>query len=208
MQGLQLQFEPVFQNEQLFLSEDSSCDMFPCVSLFKAYLSHFELLHDDAVVWREDDSYHLIDAANPSSLELLLSVPSALVYDEIRFYLGIDSLTSVSGAFGGDLDPTKGMYWTWNSGYVHFKLEGKSGRVASVSKTFDFHLGGYHGPHAVFEKIELPFPNTSDATIRIDLDSWLREIDLKQSNKIMSPGAKANELAEGIPRIFSVYEKK
>jgi hypothetical protein len=44
----------------------------------------------------------------------------------IRFLLGVDSARNVSGIQTGALDPARGMFWTWNSGYVMAKIEGSS----------------------------------------------------------------------------------
>jgi len=38
----------------------------------------------------------------------------------------VDSLANVSGAMSNDLDATKGMYWSWQSGFINLKIEGKS----------------------------------------------------------------------------------
>jgi hypothetical protein len=66
----------------------------------------------------------LIDFDENDSNALCLEIPDDIEFDAIQFNLGLDSLTNVSGALGGDLDPTKGMYWTWQNGYVNFKLQG------------------------------------------------------------------------------------
>ena len=40
-------------------------------------------------------------------------------------YLGVDSVLNYNGVHEGALDPINGMYWTWQTGYIHCKLEGK-----------------------------------------------------------------------------------
>ena len=72
----------------------------------------------------------------PSSLAL--QIPSNIPFSKLKFQLGIDSLTNVSGAMGGDLDPTKGMYWTWQSGYINMKIEGKSNSCKTRKNQFQF----------------------------------------------------------------------
>lgn len=91
----------------------------------KIYISELSILNDKNVIWKEQNSFHLIDFSHPSTLLLILKLPSYQSFNKLKFNLGIDSLTNVSGAMGGDLDPTNGMYWTWQSGYINFKLEGK-----------------------------------------------------------------------------------
>ena len=40
----------------------------------------------------------------------------------------------------------RGMYWVWNSGYIFFKLEGKTvNEIDSLQKRFQYHIGGYGG---------------------------------------------------------------
>ena len=97
------------------------------IETFKFYMSGIELWNDDKKVFEEINSFHLIDASIPGSLNLLFVVSLNLNYDKIKFNIGIDSTANVSGAMSGDLDPTKGMYWTWQSGYINFKLEGNEG---------------------------------------------------------------------------------
>ena len=82
---------------------------------------------------------------------LCLEIPEDTEFDAIQFNLGIDSLTNVSGALGGDLDPTKGMYWTWQNGYVNFKLQGTSDLCNNPKNEFEFHLGGYLKPFNNYE---------------------------------------------------------
>jgi hypothetical protein len=92
----------------------------------KFYISGLELWNDSKQVWKEPNSFYLLDFSDSNSLHLLLNADQDLAFSKIIFSLGIDSLTHESGAFGGALDPIKGMYWTWQSGYINFKLEGKS----------------------------------------------------------------------------------
>ena len=44
----------------------------------------------------------------------------------------------------GDLDPVHGMYWTWQSGYIQFKLEGLL-RDSAGERKLELHLGGFEG---------------------------------------------------------------
>ena len=110
------------------------------------YASNFQFLDKGKVVLAEKNSVHLIDLDKKSPFQFIIGNKSKLVFDQVKFDLGIDSTTNVSGALGGDLDPTKGMYWTWQSGYINFKLEGKSLACKTRNNEFQFHLGGYQNP--------------------------------------------------------------
>ena len=125
-----------------------------------------------------------------------------LTFDSVSFTLGVDSITSVSGAFGGDLDPTNGMYWTWNSGYVNFKMEGKSAVCNTHKSAFTFHLGGYMAPYRSAQVVGLHVAPTNEAIIRLDLSKFLAEIDLNKEHTIMSPSMRAVEISAVIARSF------
>lgn len=172
------------------------------IETLRFYLSNIALLKGGQPVWQESESYHLIDAADPTSLQFILNVPDELAYDSIQFLLGIDSVTSVSGAMGGDLDPTKGMYWSWNSGYVNFKLEGVSPLSDSRNHEFQFHLGGYLPPFQSAQQIRLAANEKEAMAIKIDIGKILKEVDLSQQTHIMSPGAEAQQLAARVATFF------
>ena len=80
-------------------------------------------------------------------------------FNTIAFNLGIDSITNVSGAQGGDLDPTKGMYWAWQSGFINIKLQGTSNSCPPPKNEFEFHLGGYQYPFNSLQTIILKTGN-------------------------------------------------
>ena len=174
------------------------------IEAFKFYISAIELLKDDKIVWKEENSFHLIDFADDKSLTIVIAGASNIIYNTIRFNLGIDSLTNVSGAMGGDLDPTKGMYWTWQSGYVNLKLEGRSNVCKSRNNAFQFHLGGYQYPFNALQKLILKVEENKKVDIVLDIKNFIESIDLSQQNQIMSPSKQAVSLSEKAVEIFRV----
>jgi hypothetical protein len=46
------------------------------------------------------------------------------------------------------------MFWAWNTGYIHTKLEGTLAR--SVTGTFAWHMGGFKAPYANQRWLRLP----------------------------------------------------
>ncbi|MFM1875276.1 MAG: hypothetical protein RL266_1013 [Bacteroidota bacterium] len=173
--------------------------------MLRFYISRVQLLNEEEVVWQESDSYHLIDVADSASLEFRL--PSGFKANGLSFLLGTDSLANVSGALGGDLDPSKGMYWAWNSGYINFKLEGTSPVCTSRNNQFQFHLGGYAYPNATVQELMFPISGSS-ITVLVDVAQLLATIDLKVSSVIMSPGAEAVALSEQAATIFRVKDEE
>jgi hypothetical protein len=199
-----LNFQPVFNGKELVLDSSyfRSGDTVRITQL-RFYISSVEFLKGDSVTWRESPSYHLLDFSIPSSLTLPLTT-SAGSFDRVRFNLGIDSMTNVSGAQGGDLDPTKAMYWTWQSGYINFKLEGHSSLCQSINNEFLYHLGGYQFPFSALQNIMLTTGEAKEITIRLDLSKFLTPELLTSHTFIMSPGEKAVAMAGKIKTAFSI----
>lgn len=168
----------------------------------KFYISNIQLLFSGNVVYTESGSFHLIDAADAKSLKISLHPDSKISYNEIHFNLGIDSNTNVSGAQGGDLDPTKGMYWTWQSGYINFKLEGTSVVCPTLKNKFEFHLGGYQAPFKTLQAIRLKIHSKGVKDIYLDLKKYFDAIDLKKQNQVMSPNQQAVELSAILTKCF------
>jgi hypothetical protein len=144
--------------------------------------------------------YHLVDAEDTISWSVVIA-RSAPPY----FLLGVDSLTNVSGAFGGDLDPIKGMYWAWNSGYVNLKLEGSSPACPTRRNEFQFHLGGYQPPYATAQQVALPGDVTGPIEVRMDVATLLQHIDLRVEHNVMSPGEQAVALSRTAANMFSCH---
>ena len=96
------------------------------VRTFKYYISHI-VLQDDATGKKQffNNDYFLVDEADSASKKITLQTSISNV-SSVHFLLGVDSLKNVSGIQTGNLDPSKGMFWTWNTGYVMAKLEGNS----------------------------------------------------------------------------------
>lgn len=171
----------------------------------KFYISGIELIRQHKSVWKETNSYHLIDAFHEPSLSLPLNVPPKLKYDRIKYNIGIDSATSVSGALGGDLDPTKGMYWAWQSGYINFKIEGNSNLCKTRNTEFQYHLGGYQLPHNNLQTIFMDM-SKEQLHVLIDLKKLILELPLTQKHHIMSPGNEAMLMTEKVINCLSVIK--
>lgn len=169
----------------------------------KFYTSNFELLQNNKIVFKEKNSFHLVTADSVNK-NITLSVPSKLQFNTLKFNLGIDSLTNVSGALGGDLDATTGMYWTWQSGYINFKLEGKSNVCNNPKKEFQFHLGGYTNPLNALQNITLNVETKNITNVVFDVKQFIEEIDLSKQNHIMSPNSQAVTLSQQAAKCFKI----
>ncbi len=161
----------------------------------KFYVSKIELLNKGILAYAEDNSFHLMDAASATTMLIKLNVPEGVTYTTIRFTLGIDSVTNVAGALGGDLDPTKGMYWTWQSGYINFKLEGSCSVSNARNHEFQYHIGGYRYPNSATQVVTLENVVARKCLVQIDLGEFIRGIDMTTTDHIMAPSVEAVTLA-------------
>ena len=203
-EGISVSFVPVFGENSLELekyypiSENDSV----MIEGFKWYISQVALLQNGESVWEEPKSYHLLEVEKENTLAFSLPVPPGLVFNQLRFSLGIDSLTNVSGAMGGDLDPSRGMYWTWQSGYINLKLEGRSNLCQNRNHEFGFHLGGYDLENNALQTLVLPVNEGRKIAIRADIQPFLSNINLTKQAQTMSPGKEAVLLSQKAKTIF------
>jgi hypothetical protein len=123
------------------------------LSKLNYYISNIKLKTNDdkEFVVPQDSCYFLIIEDEEESHGVVLNNIPAGDYNQISFTIGVDSLRSTMDISKrqGVLDPAQGhdgMYWTWNSGYIFFKMEGIS-PAAPVDQAhkFYYHIGGYGG---------------------------------------------------------------
>jgi hypothetical protein len=201
--NLKFRNESLVQNKKYISESKDTLE----IEVFRFYISKIKIQYSDATTFSEPNSYHLIDIENPNSLKIPIAKTSDKSISKVTFSIGIDSLASVSGAMSGDLDPTKGMYWAWQSGFINMKIEGKSSSCKTRKNAFQFHIGGYMKPNYAIRTIELK-PINSDLKINVDLAELFKYIKLSENSSIMIPGSKAMELADKAIGMFSVINKE
>lgn len=153
---VKLKFDLIVNGKKLVLNDytytNSNGESFN-ISLLKFYVSNIVLGKPNGETYTvpKMESFFLIDAQDNKSLYPIISAPEG-EYSYLQFNLGVDSLTNTLPAEQrtGVLDVSKhDMYWTWNSGYIHFKIEGASPQANTVNNQFKYHIGffgGYSSP--------------------------------------------------------------
>ena len=175
------------------------------IETFKFYVSNIEIQFTDNTRIKPQNKYHLIDIENPNSLSIPIALKQNKAIAKVTFNIGIDSTASVSGALAGDLDPSKGMYWAWQSGYINMKIEGKSNSCKTRKNQFHFHLGGYLKPNCALRTVVLETTKSTETIeIAVDLEKLFSGIDLSKTNSIMIPGQKAMTMADLTAKMFTV----
>lgn len=186
------------------------------IQRLKYYITNIELLNTKAGKrYAVPESYFLVDNDDEQSKTITVSVPEEN-YDGISFLLGVDSVHNVSGAQTGALDPMNGMFWTWNSGYVSIKMEGRSPASNLPQHLIEYHLGGFKGPDNVNHRIDLLFPAPGVSInrgkkiiihVKTDINSFfnaVHSLPIKDSPACTSPGDLARQYAENYSRIFNI----
>jgi hypothetical protein len=202
-QEVTVRFRPIYNGQEILLNKEypetnGSSIQFTTLRFYVSELYFTDVLGQELM----GEQYHLVDLEDSSSLTILKHTDGIL---NLRFLLGTDSLTNVSGNLEGVLDPINGMYWAWNSGYINFKLEGKSSLAGSKDKSFEYHIGGYLPPFpTVNELIFTTESNSKEVIIEINIDQWLSKIDLSTDHSLMIPGEKASKLAKELVPIFNI----
>jgi hypothetical protein len=174
------------------------------IDVLKFYISGIELRLAGKTVWQDANHYYLMNLEN-KSMSIRLQNVTAATYDELIFKLGVDSVMSVSGALGGALDPTLGMYWAWQSGYINFKLEAST--TQSTDHKFVLHIGGYSFPNKALRTIALAVKPNSRQTINLNLHQFFSALDFKSESRVMSPGKTAMKLADNALKMFSISKE-
>ena len=166
-------------------------------SNIKFYVSNPFVYKNDSLIKIPTKRYHLVDLNNPESMILQTQTED---FNQIQFSLGVDKQTNLDGVKGGDLDPLKGMYWTWNTGYINIKIEGLIYSRASKVKVFKYHIGGFEPPIDTTQKVILS--KIYNQPIIIDMDRFLDRIDFNENLMVLSPGASSVELSANFKGSF------
>lgn len=98
------------------------------------------------------------------------------------------------------------MYWTWQNGFINFKLEGESSLCPTRKNKFQFHVGGFQEPYATSQEVSLKAKGAKPLVIKVDVASFFNAIDISQTNTVTSPNKNAVMVSKVLPNLFSVHE--
>ncbi|MCH2224254.1 MAG: hypothetical protein MK066_05740 [Crocinitomicaceae bacterium] len=149
---------------------------------------------------------YLIDKEDSNSFTIDFPTISRSSIRAVHLTLGTDSLTNISGVLDGDLDPINGMYWSWNTGYINFKIEGKR-NIHSKTTSFEYHIGGYLTPFPTSRQLAFSTLDSSDSiNINIDLNYLFSHFNMDKNPSVLIPGKLSSDLSKLIQQSF-VLEK-
>lgn len=197
-----LQLGSVYQNQ---LGESFT------LKKFKYYLSGFSASSVPA-----RPAYFLVDLADSNSTTIRLKLPSGS-YTSLNWLIGVDSAANCSGAQTGVLDPVHDMFWTWNTGYIQFKIEGIADSSTAPNGKFEYHIGGYRHPFNSLQSCQIqwkkPLQINSGRTTRVELEMDLQRfwdhagVSFREQPVVAVPGEPAVKLARAFKTCFYLIEQ-
>ena len=208
-QQIVIKFHHTANGKPLVLQDSSYTNPFGelyQLTRLKYYISHIGLAK------KPESRVELIEAGATDSI---IMNPKAGNYSKLYFTLGVDSALNNSGAQAGALDPLNGMFWTWNSGYIFFKMEGYSTASAADLNRIEHHVGGYLYPNNVAKNMVLDLPQpmhvkpADKKTIHVEMNLdhyWkgINDIKIAEQALLMTPGGLALKAAENFTAMFSI----
>lgn len=139
------------------------------VSELSYYLTNVSLFNENNV-WVNLGNYDLVDVTDAASMNIALANVPAGTYSKIRFLIGVDSLANSTGVHEGELSPAFGMYWTWATGYVFFRMKGR----CSGNRSLTFDIGG----DANLAPVEISLTNFKKAGTSFTVNTWFNVADI------------------------------
>jgi hypothetical protein len=185
------------------------------ISTYNYYLSNFVFTDKNGNRFVEPESYHLVKANMPESLEFSVSnVPSA-EYVSVEFLIGVDSARNFSGAQVGWLDPQYEMFWTWKTGYIMAKLEGRSPQSANTNNSISYHIAGVKGANNVLQKVQISLPSSATVAkeksptlfMQSNAETWFTSTNFPGFSMLASIGVEGNDavnMAKNYSKMMSV----
>ncbi len=185
------------------------------VTNFKYYISNIELEYQNSKKSFVVQGSYLIRQDEENTWTVELDEIPADSYRNISFMIGVDSLHNCSGAQSGALDPVNGMFWTWNTGYIFMKFEGKSPASKSPGRIFEYHIGGYKEPTNFIRSTTLSFEKeamtmiaakTTQLYIKTDASKILKGSNTIDFSKMSSVTDfhYADKIADNYVNMFSI----
>ena len=190
----QIELLPLWKNEVLVLNKPYTVRNGSLkVDQWKCYWQARALYYQHKPVFVFPENHHLANAENQSGYVWTCQLPDQLEFDAIEIQLGVDSGIQEQGVLGGDLDPEQGMYWSWQSGYIHHKIETRS---SDSSLNFILHVGGYRSPYNTIQTLRIPIKTSNTIQLGFAVDEYLQEASNLGLLQVMRPGTAAMDLAE------------
>lgn len=212
---LVIQFQHFVKDQELILDSvtyQNSLNQPFQITAFKYYVSNIRLVKADGMTV-SIPGYFLVNEEEAESQNLHLPNLPEGPYSAIEFLVGVDSARNCSGIQKDALDPAKGMFWAWNTGYIFLKLDGISPQSTAPGHKLEYHMGGFKQPNNHLRTIRLETPgmqiqSKKTTTFEIKTDAAALLSSTHKINFTTVPmvvdADKAADLADNVLHLFSV----
>jgi hypothetical protein len=167
-------------------------------------LGDWNILANDDTLYHDHryQVYPFIDGSKKNEYKIEINPIDLIRITSISFQLGVDSLTHYQEIGCCGLEPNNDMYWTWQSGYIGFKLEGQD----FENNKWQYHLGGFQWPNRSDQRIELDpsFNLTNKLNLELRLTKELFVEMNRSPYKVMSPGRQSTALMQHLSQSFLI----
>lgn len=179
------------------------------INRFMFYTSQWTAINtqDDTIELSKE--HYLMDIQDVQTLKLPFQVPADV--KKIIFNIGVDSIKNTTGIQIGVLDPARGMFWTWRSGYIMAKLQGISPDAKTAGNRFSYEVGGFQSPYNAVRTIVLTLSpikaKKQSLTIQTHLEKWFSGkelIKISENPNCHNAGKLAMQLADNYATMFTI----
>lgn len=146
---VQLNAKAMWDDQDLMIGEtyQDPFDRPILVEQFKMYISSITLLREDGAEFMMED----VDLINFNANWSASTTVPAGSYTGIKFGIGVpaewntgEDPAQYESSNPLSVQSSQGMFWTWNSGYIFLKFEGKTaldGDASNMTDSYAFHIG-------------------------------------------------------------------
>ncbi len=134
-------------------------------SAFLYYVSNVSL-QNEAGTWVNLGNYHLVDFSDQTSLKLNIPNLPGGTYKKLRFFVGVDSMANTTGAQEGALNPSNGMFWSWATGYIFIRMQGRFNN----NRPMTIDMGGLQNLPIIELPVNITINQGSSATANINFN--------------------------------------
>jgi hypothetical protein len=177
------------------------------IEVLKFYIAHMTVSGECDDPSSKVDDYSLIDFFEDTAPVKIHNPCKISPATNLSFQLGVDPAIQEAGVQSGVLDPMRGMYWTWNSGYIHFKLELKDTISSGPDREIVLHLGGYRGDQSTIQQVLCKNLSTDNNQLCFDIKPLIDYCQSQGIHKVMSPGQEAVQLSKIIAHSFFIRQQ-
>lgn len=182
------------------------------------WLSNIEFIREDGSIWKEENSYRLIENSDKNVREAFDMLVPVGKYKGVRYSIGVaPNQNSSLDSIIGELNANLGMSWNWNTGYIFMKNDGEFYNSDSMAYTpFQYHIG----TDANYKTITFDFPATMEFEEGHDIEAHIvyralnlftspNTIDIKSYPMLhVGPAAQTLQAAENYSSAFELHHFK